>query len=109
MIHLPQVINQNLLIVLPFVVLGVWAVVLLWRRSSWRWWAGWAFGGAVVLAAGLGLRTPTATLIHPPADGEEENRVEIISFESIAEVRAAIDASGGRPTLVEFYADYGVG
>ena len=108
MILLPQVINQYLLIVLPFVVLSVWAVVLLWRRSSWRWWASWTFGCAVVLAAGLALRTPSATLIHPDAAEDEGNFIEIISFARAAEVRACIDASGGRPTLVEFYADYGL-
>jgi hypothetical protein len=116
---LPQVVNQYLLLVLPTVVLAGWGIALACRRSALRWWGVWA--GCCLLAGGgfLALRTPAATLLHPrPAEtvlregtegteGTEET--ELPNLKSVAEIRSCIAASGGRPTLVEFYTDLGFG
>ena len=106
-----QFINLNGLLLLGGGSLLVAAGWLACRRASWRGWAAWAATGAALVGVLIYLRTPPATLrILQPAtapDGPSLLLEDVLTFESPAAIRRFIAASGGRPTLVDVYADYG--
>jgi hypothetical protein len=96
------------------------------RRARRRWWLAWG-GLAVVLVAGFfSLRTPAATVTEfqpVPSPVVEEAGTETVSAEAFAalvkvgetpqftsaeEVRRFLTSSGGKPTLVDFYTDFGL-
>lgn len=123
-----QFLNQHALLLLGGGIVVVFALVLLLRRARRRWWGAWA---VVCLALGSGffyLRTPAATLYSPPTQTEwveytpEEALAgpealgvgdlfghEASTLESVEAIQGLIAASGGKPTLVDVYADYGFG
>jgi hypothetical protein len=121
-----QFLNRYVLLLLPLLVVGGWAIGLLVRRVGRKWWLAWG-GLCVLLVAGFfSLRTPAATLTVfrptplPPVEetGTAPGRtvappaVELISatpqFNGAEEIRSFLAASGGKPTLVDFYTDFGL-
>jgi hypothetical protein len=123
---LPQLLNRYLLLTLPLLVLAGWAVVLMVRRARRRWWLAWGGLGVVLVAGFFSLRTPAATVTEfrpAPSPAVEEAATETPSAESLAalvkvgetppftsaeEIRRFIASSGGKPTLVDFYTDFGL-
>jgi hypothetical protein len=111
MTHFFQLLNGYALLWAPALVTVIFAGLLLYRRARRRWWAVWlAACGATVAGLAL-LRTPdTSFLLAAPADagwvqlGESTSAEEWLAAGSIEE---AVADSGGRPTLVEFYTDFG--
>src|SRR5262245_56268724 len=112
MTHFYQLLNGYALLWAPALLALILAGLLLYRRARPRWWAAWIAGcGAAVAGLAL-LRTPDTSIVQAaPADSGSGQFVEIASAEewttaggSIAE---AVANSGGRPTLVEFYTDFG--
>lgn len=118
-----QFLNQHALLlagggalIVPAVVLGLW-------RASRGWWAAWAVLGLALTGTFFALRTPAATLssfepavADEPAAAEAEPapvlvlvHEEIAGFDSVEAIRAKLAASAGKPTLVDFYADFGFG
>ena len=122
---LERLLHQNNLLILGAGLLLAVAVVLVCRRLSWRWWLGWVALGVVVAGGLLGLRTPAATLSYhqapPPPDAAPapeapgqplaaETTVLPSEFTptTAAGIASTLAASGGKPTLVEIYADFGL-
>jgi hypothetical protein len=134
-----QFLNQYFLVLLPAAVLAGCGVGLVLRRPRWGWWAAWAVLCLATGGGLLALRTPAATLtafraagpaatliaFRPaqpaeatPGDagtelvaaGESLIRIDDTpQLNSVAEIRGFLADSGGKPTLVEFYTDYGLG
>jgi hypothetical protein len=121
-----QFLNRYALLLLPLLVVGGWAAGLLVRRAGRKWWLAWGGLSALLVAGFFSLRTPAATLtmFRPlsPTPVEETGTapgypdtspvVERVSatpqFGSADEIRSFLAASGGKPTLVDFYTDFGV-
>jgi hypothetical protein len=121
-----QFLNRYVLLLLPLLVVGGWAVGLLLRRAGRRWWLAWGGLCALLVAGFFSLRTPAATLTmfrpmpSPPVEETETAPgspdaapvAELISatpeFRSGEEIRSFLAASGGKPTLVDFYTDFGL-
>jgi hypothetical protein len=107
-----QLLNGYGLIWIPSLAALIALTVLLVRRSRIRWWAAWT---ACVVGVGLGLSVlPTAagTEITPASDDSEAGvpaTHEAIDWQSADSIENAVRASNGKPTLVEFYTDYGIG
>ena len=115
--------QHNLLLLCAAVVAGT-GVLLAFRWRSLRLWLAWLSLAGISLATLLTLRTPAASLTeHRPAADVESVPFAAADHESIVssgateysqpdlESVAAIEkmlASGGKPTLVEVYADYGL-
>jgi hypothetical protein len=118
-----QFINQYSLVWL-YLLLLIMTAAFLHKRRTWRRWPlfwGWGFlsTGALIFA----LRTPQATLsqFQPKSSSTElasPNSLndsisapiqDTLSFETMDEIEAAIISNDGRPTLVEFYSDFGIG
>jgi hypothetical protein len=108
-----QFLNGYGLIWIPSLAALIALTVLLIRRSRVRWWALWT---TCVVGVGLGLSVlPTAagTEITPAGVGSEGGTIaathEAIDWQSADSIENAVRASNGKPTLVEFYTDYGIG
>jgi thiol:disulfide interchange protein len=109
-----QFLNQYGLLLLPLGLLAFGAIVLIRKRSSRKWWLTWV-GLAALLAVGFfSLRTPAATLTYfQPSDPDSPDPVvqvsEVHQFADPEALRSFLATSGGKPTLVDFYTDFGVG
>lgn len=108
-----QLLNGYGLIWIPALVAIVAVAILAIRRSRLRWWALWT---ACVIGVGFGLAIlPTAagTEITPTGDDLEAGGLagthDAIDWQSADSIENALRASNGKPTLVEFYTDYGIG
>lgn len=114
MASLLQWLNGYALLWAPALAALAAAAVLVVRRSRVRWRAGWlaACGG---VAGGLVLlRTPSGEVVQPAAADDEEGgavvvRHDSLEWDSADSIEQAVLAAGGRPTLVEFYTDFGLG
>ena len=120
---LPQFLNQYALLLLPILIMTAWATALIIRRSAFRRWLPWVGVWIVLLAAASYLRTPasTVTSFQPSASETDDllrlqDRVESLHlirevrpFTSPEEIRGFLAASRGKPTLVDFYTDFGFG
>src|SRR5262245_13748755 len=115
-----QFLNQYFLLWAPLLFLGSAALILFVCRASRRWWLAW--GAALVAAAAtlFSLRTSSGTLSHYAVVGGEAGQAEdqalnieiireLFDPKSIEEIEAALATSDGKPTLVEFYTDVGLG
>lgn len=121
--HLEVFRQNNILIALAVLVVG--GAVFLWYRGlGFRWWKLWACYSLVAGGLLLFLRTPAATLTDhyvprdlegrdsaagPVANTFAPNWWQAKKFEpqSVAEIRDLL-RTGGKPTLVEVYSDYGL-
>ena len=108
-----QLLNGYGLIWIPSLAALIALTFLIIRRSRTRWWALWT---AYVVGVGFGLSVlPTAagTEITPTGDDWEAGGFvpthEAIDWQSADSIENALRASNGKPTLVEFYTDYGIG
>lgn len=89
----------------------------LWTRRSLMIWGGAAVLSVVLL---LGLRTPGATVSETVSEPATNNTVSKtknvensavsteLDFTSTADIEAYLQ-NGEKPTLVEFYSDFGIG
>jgi thiol:disulfide interchange protein len=109
---LPQFLNRYVLLLLPAVLLGAWVVLLVLKRYSWKAWSAWAASCAALLLGLLLLRTPGVTVIAARPEALQDAGAAshtIPEFSSPEEIRRVLESSHGRPTLVDFYTDYGMG
>ena len=83
-----QFLNRFSFLILPGVLLAGLAGVLIWRRSSWPWWAVWAV--ALVIFVGFALRGGQSTSAR---------------YDTPENIRRAL-ATSDQPTLVEFFSNY---
>ena len=118
-----QFINQYSLVWLYLLLLAMTAVFLHNRRTWHRWRLFWGWGLFAIVALFFSLRTPQATLsqFQPKSSSTElaspnslNHSISVptqdaLSFETVDEIEAAIHSNDGRPTLVEFYSDFGIG
>jgi thiol:disulfide interchange protein len=108
-----QFLNRYALLLLPAVLLGAGAVLLVVKRCSWKGWLAWTASCAALLLGLYLLRTPAVTVfaaqpaLQPAAAGS--SRQDIAELTSPEEIRRLLASSHGRPTLVDFYTDYGIG
>jgi hypothetical protein len=111
--HVIQFLNGYGLIWIPGLAALVTLTILVLRRSRVRWWALW-----MTCVAGVGmslsiLPTAAGTEITPSTqiseDGEPTGTFESIEWQSADSIENTVRASNGKPTLVEFYTDYGIG
>ena len=83
------------------------------RRRSARLGAAWLVAAAVGAGAAYAVRTPAASLSEhvaadaTPADPTPRPAYEEPAVASAEDIRAVL-GRGGKPTLVEVYADYGI-
>lgn len=111
MTHAIQWLNGYALLWVPIVVAAGTALVLVIRRSRVRWWAAWVAGVlGFVLGAPL-LRSAEGTVVENTTGDEGPPIVlgQSLEWDSADSVEQTVRASGGRPTLVEFYTDFGFG
>jgi hypothetical protein len=108
-----QLANQYFLIWIPSLVFTGAAITMFLRKVSRPWWIAWAAGLAAVSAVMFTLRTPAATLLHRGQPGQNQRTVaaaqEPVDLSSVEGIEKALITADGRPTLVEFYTDYGLG
>jgi hypothetical protein len=110
MTHVIQWLNGYALLWVPIAVAAGTALVLVVRRSRVRWWAAWV---AAVLGFAQGatfLRSADGTVVEntPGDEVPPVVRRQSLEWESADSVEQSVRASGGRPTLVEFYTDFGL-
>jgi len=102
-------------IVLIWGLLACLSLLLLIRhRSRVRWWALWTAGIAGTLSGLFLLRTADSTVIAAvPTDANDASGMSLVrdslEWDSAESIEKAILASDGKPTLVEFYTDFGIG
>jgi hypothetical protein len=89
-------------------------LLLVRRRSRVRWWAVWTAGIAATFSGLFLLRTADSTVLAAvPANGDDASGMvlvrESLDLDSAESIEKAILASDGKPTLVEFYTDFGIG
>ena len=119
-----QFLNRYALLLLPAVLLGAWAVLLVVKRCSWKGWLAWAASCAGLLLGLHLLRTPAVTVFaaqpapdqaaatspgpapQPAAAGS--SLPDIADLSSPEALRRLLTSAHGRPTLVDFYTDYGI-
>jgi hypothetical protein len=111
MTHLYQLLNGYALLWAPALLALMFAGLLVYRRARPRWWAAWLAGcGATVAGLAL-LHTPDTSILRAaPADaGWVQSGESAIAEEwsAAGSIEEAVADSGGRPTLVEFYTDFG--
>ncbi|HKA08122.1 MAG TPA: hypothetical protein VKD71_12760 [Gemmataceae bacterium] len=110
-----------------FQFLNGYGIVLIWgllaclsllllvrRRSRMRWWAAWTAGIAGTLSGLFLLRTADSTVIAAvPTNDDDASGMTLVrdslEWDSAESIEKAILASDGKPTLVEFYTDFGIG
>lgn len=95
--------QHNILLLLALIVSLAGLLIIRFRRRSLYWWGAW---GGLVIAVAITLfmlRTaPMSISEHSPASIEPMEQY----LNSVAEIAALVTA-GEKPTLVEFYVDYG--
>jgi hypothetical protein len=106
--HMYQLFNGYALLWAPALLILTFAGLLLYRRARLRWWAVWLAGcGAAVGGLPL-LRTPDTSILRAaPADAEWVQFALPDEWMAAGSIEEAVADSGGRPTLVEFYTDFG--
>jgi hypothetical protein len=114
MIQVLQFLNGYGLILIPAILALGAAALLIYRRSRFRWWAAWAAGVTGSVAGLLILPTASGTVIAavPDSDADASGMVQMrdsLEWDSAESIEKAILASDGKPTLVEFYTDFGIG
>ena len=99
--------QHNILVILALVLGTALAVLMRYRRRSIRLWVAWSVALGLSVAVVLSLRTPNARLSEyvGPANHEEFSESALASVEEIK----SLLSRGGKHTLVEIYADFGVG
>jgi thiol:disulfide interchange protein len=112
MLWLPQFLNQYVLLLLPILLLVAWAAWLAAHRGSRKWWVVWLCLCVGLFAGIRTVRTPAATLTFfgtaEKGEAPGQEGPQVLQFTRPQDVRKAIANSGGKPTLVEVYADFGV-
>ena len=115
--------QNNILIALVFLVVGG-AAFLWYRRLGSKWWKLWACYSLVAAGLLVSLHTPAATLtdhftprgsaegnssVGPLADKSAPGSWQPREFEpkTVEEIQDLL-RTGGKPTLVEVYSDYGL-
>lgn len=107
-----QFVNQySFLFVCAAVLIG--ATVYLRRRQVSRgWWGVWGMMALANVGVVMMLPTPAARLSYGDLGSARyagsENFLNLSGPESISEIKAIL-VEGKRPTLVEFYSDFGLG
>lgn len=119
-----QWVHQHDLLLLCAAVVGSTGVLVAFRWRSPRLWAAWLGLTGISLAVLLALRTPAASLsehrgphgVTTVGSGEVDQGAGIpvttpeyseLNLGSVEAIKQTI-AAGGKPTLVEVYADYGL-
>ena len=119
-----QFLNQYSFLFLMALILVGGTLYLRWRQASRQWWGVWGVFALANVGVVALLPTPAATLsgreLAPLASQAAESSPindavpeEIIANlphypQSVAEIEAML-AADERPTLVEFYSDFGLG
>jgi len=106
-----QWLNGYALLWVPIIVAAGTALVLVIRRSRVRWWAAWV-AGVLGFAQGASLLRSADGTVVENTQGDEGPPVvwrQSLEWNSADSVEQTIRASGGRPTLVELYTDFGLG
>jgi hypothetical protein len=111
MTDLIQWLNGYALLWIPVVVAAGTAALLVVRRSRVRWWGAWVVALLGTAQGAALLRSADGTVVQtvPAPDGSLFVSRESLEWTSADSIERAVRASGGRPTLVEFYTDYGLG
>ena len=89
-------------------------LLLVRRRSRVRWWAVWTAGIAATFTGLFFLRSADSTVIAAvPANADDASGMTLVrdslEWDSAESIEKAILASDAKPTLVEFYTDFGIG
>lgn len=103
MIAMLWIQQHNILLLLSFIVLLTGLLIARFRRQSRHWWGAW---GGLVIALALTLfmlRTAPITISEHSQAGAEYLEPYPTS---VAQIKSLL-AEGAKPTLVEFYVDYG--
>ena len=95
--------QHNVLLLLCLIVILAGIFVLIFRRQSLAWWGAWC--GLVVTVVVTLFLLRTAPISINAYLGQDETYVEP-NLNSVAAIKSLI-ANGDKPTLVEFYVDYG--
>ncbi len=121
-----QFLNAYFLVLVPLALMTGIALLLFLRRAPRRWWIVWGGSTVWVVAILLSLRTSAASVSQfqandaerrptNTADQAQDTEAELLPGtpdvsdpQTPDEVRSAIASSTGKPTLVEFYTDYGI-
>jgi hypothetical protein len=109
-----QWLNGYALIWIPALLAVGCAGLLIYRRSRFRWWALWTAGVAGAVSGLLLLQTAGGTVVAaiPTNDFDSSGSIlirEPLEWDSVASIENAVLDSNGKPTLVEFYTDFGFG
>src|SRR5262245_24968430 len=112
MIHVLQFLNGYAIILVWGILAYLAAILLVRRRSRVRWWAVWTSGIAVTFTGLFLLRTADSTVIAAiPEQADDVSGMvpiqESLEWDSAESIEKTVLASGGKPTLVEFYTDFG--
>jgi len=114
MIHVYQFLNgYGIALILGVLVASTFSL-LIRRRSRKRWWAVWATAVAATFTGLFLLRTADSTVIAAvPTNHEDESGMiparDYVEWDSAESIEKSVMASDGKPTLVEFYTDFGIG
>jgi hypothetical protein len=114
MIHVYQFLNGYGIIVIWGVVVSATFLLLICRRSRKRWWTAWTTAVAATFTGLFLLRTADTTVIAavPTDAGGESGMIPTLNYvewDSAESIEKTVLASDGKPTLVEFYTDFGIG
>jgi hypothetical protein len=114
MIQALQFLNGYGIILIWGVVVFSTYFLLIRRRSRIRWWTVWTAAVAATFTGLVLLRTADSTVIAAvPTDAEYESGMiptrDYVEWDSPESIEKSVLASDGKPTLVEFYTDFGVG
>jgi hypothetical protein len=114
MIHVLQFLNGYGIILIWGIVAYLTFLLLIRRRSRIRWWAVWTTGVATTFGGLVLLRTADSTVVAAIPSNEDGAYGmiflrESVEWDSTESIEKAILASDGKPTLVEFYTDFGFG
>jgi hypothetical protein len=112
MIHVLQFLNGYAIVLIWGFVAFLSAVFLIRRRSRMRWWAVWTTAIAVTFSGLFFLRTADSTVVAAvPTNADDGSGMILIrdslEWDSAESIEKAVLASDAKPTLVEFYTDFG--
>jgi hypothetical protein len=114
MIHVYQFLNGYGIVLIWAIVSIVAGILLVCRRSRMRWWAVWTTGIAITSGGLFLLRTADSTVVAavPENSADYSGMIptrDYVEWESADSIEKTVLASDGKPTLVEFYTDFGIG
>jgi hypothetical protein len=112
-----QFLNQYSFLFLMALILVGGTLYLRRKQVSRPWWGVWGVFALANVGVVALLPTPAATLSRPMWELEggqdlavrDEATGQPLMPESAEEVEAIIGAHSGRPMLIEFYSDFGLG